>query len=131
MLAADTNVVVRLLVSDDVAQQKAVRTRLERAKADGDAVVVSTVVLAEVAWVLDSVYGYSRTDIARAIRAVVSTPPFLSPERSDVLKAVDRYSAGGADFSDYLILTLAKAAGASTLLTFDRRLLRHSSCRAP
>jgi predicted nucleic-acid-binding protein len=48
-----------------------------------------------------------------------------------VLKAVDQYSAGTADFPDYLILALARAAGAATLLTFDRRLLRHSSCKAP
>lgn len=131
MLAADTNVVVRLLVSDDLAQQAAVRRRLELCARTGEAVLVSPVVLAEVAWVLDSVHGYSREQIALAVRAVVSTVPFHCPERSDVLHALDSYSGGTADFPDYLILALAKAAGATTLLTFDRRLLKHRACRPP
>jgi predicted nucleic-acid-binding protein len=131
MLAADTNVVVRLLVSDDLAQQEAVRKRLERASRSGEAVLISPLVLAEVAWVLDSVYGYSKDQISLAVRAVVSTPPFLCPERAAVLAALDALAAGAADFPDYLILALAQAAGASTLLTFDRRLLKHGSCRRP
>jgi predicted nucleic-acid-binding protein len=131
MLAADTNVVVRLLVSDDLAQQAAVRRQLELCAKSGEAVLVSPLVLAEVAWVLDSVYGYSREQIALAVRAVVSTSPFLCPERSDVLLALDSYSSGTADFPDYLILALAKAAGATALLTFDRRLLKHRACRRP
>lgn len=131
MLAADTNVVVRLLVSDDLAQQEAVRKRLERCNGDGEAVLLSPLVLAEVAWVLDSVYGYSKEQIALAIRAVVSTAPFLCPERAEVLRALDAYAGGTADFPDYLILTLARSAGATTLLTFDRRLLKHEACRRP
>jgi predicted nucleic acid-binding protein len=73
MLAADTNVVVRLLVSDDLVQQSAALERLERARDQGEAVVITPVVLAEVAWVLDAVYGYARDDIAQAVRSVVST----------------------------------------------------------
>lgn len=131
MLAADTNVLARLLVSDDLAQQKAVRQRLEKATAEGVAVLITPVVLAELAWVLESVYGYERGDIVRAIRAVVDTPPFHAPERGDVLQAADLYSEGSAGFSDYLILSLARSAGAASLLTFDRRLLRHSLCKKP
>src|SRR5258708_40357872 len=102
MLGADTNVLVRLLVSDDLAQQAAVHRRLERANTDGEAVLILPVVLAETAWVLDAVYGYARNQIALAIRTVVNTPPFLSPERSDILRAVEAYEDGTADFTDYL-----------------------------
>lgn len=131
MLAADTNVVVRLLVSDDLEQQEAVHRRLEAAGAAGEAVLVTPVVVAELAWVLESVYDYSRSEITRAVRAVVETPPFLCPERPDVLQALDLYGQGSAGFTDYLIFALAKAGGAEVLLTFDRRLLRNSSCERP
>ena len=131
VLAVDTNVLVRLLVSDDLAQQRAVALRLQKAQAEGDSVLVTPVVLAEVAWVLDSAYGYGRSDIAAAIRRLVSTSPLVSPERADVLRALGWYAKGTADFADYLILALSKAHGARTLLTFDRRLLRHGSCERP
>jgi predicted nucleic-acid-binding protein len=131
MLAADTNVVVRLIVSDDLSQQRAVHRRLEKVLSAGDSVVLSAVVLAELAWVLASVYEYGRPQIAAAVRAVVGTPPFVVPQRAEVLRALDSYEALAADFSDYLILELSHAEGASTLLTFDRKLLRHASCVRP
>lgn len=131
MLAADTNVLVRLLVSDDLAQQAVVRRRLDRANTEGEAVLVTPVALAETAWVLDAVYGYGRKQIFGAVRAVLNTPPFLCPERQDVLRALQLCDAGSADFPDYLILALSESGGATTLLTFDRKLLRHPRCQKP
>jgi predicted nucleic-acid-binding protein len=131
MFAPDTNVLVRLLVSDDLAQQKAVRKRLDRILAAGDEVVLTTVALAELAWVLDAAYGYDREAIVLARRSLLDTPPFVSPEKGQVLEALDAYTSGPADFSDYLIVALAGSAGAGTLLTFDRELLRHSACKKP
>jgi hypothetical protein len=63
------------------------------------------------------------------VRGLVNTPPFLVAQRSEVLWAVDSYEEGGAEFPDYLILELSRTEGASTVLTFDRRLLRHSAHR--
>jgi len=131
MLAADTNVVARLLVSDDVPQQRAVHKRLAKALSSGESVVLSEVVLAELTWVLDSAYGYDRKQIAAAVRKVVDTPPFLVPRRAAALRAITSYESGGADFAAYLILESSLADGATTLLTFDRRLLRHPSCARP
>jgi predicted nucleic-acid-binding protein len=131
VLAADTNVLVRLVVPDDLAQQKAVRKRLDRALADGEQVVLTTVALAELAWVLDAAYGYDREPIARAIRALIDTPPFVSPEKSEVMQALEAYATGPANFSDYLLVALATNAGAQRVLTFDRKLLRDPACEKP
>lgn len=84
MLAADTNVIVRLLLSDDLAQQRAVHRRLERVLAGGDSVAVSVVVLAELSWVLDSVYQYGRADIVTCPCGGRDDAPHLS---------IDDYSA--------------------------------------
>ena len=131
MLAADTNVLVRLIVSDDLAQQRAVRKRLDRVLSDGEQVVLTTVALAELAWVLDAAYGYGREPIALAIRSLVDTPPFVSPQKAQVLEALDAYGSGPAEFSDYLLVALGKDAGADKVLTFDRKLLRHPACEKP
>lgn len=131
MFAVDTNVVVRVLVGDDPRQQKAALERLRTIREDGGSVVVSAVVLAELAWVLNSSYAYDRAQIAEALRGVLNTPPFFTPQRAEVLAAIEAYAKGSADFSDYLILSLARADGCETLLTFDRRLLRIAGCEAP
>lgn len=131
MLAVDTNVLVRLLVGDDARQRSVALKRFERVLAAGDAVVVSSVVLAELTWVLAGAYDYSRTQIAAALRALVDTPPFVVQERTAVVEAIALFEKGAADFADYLILGLARAEGASALLTFDKRLLKTAGCELP
>ncbi len=129
--SVDTNVVVRLLVNDDVARQQRAFDRLRRVREAGERALVSSVVLAEVSWVLDSVYGYERAQIASALGAVVATSPLMVKDRAAVARAIDAYSTGRADFADYLVLEEARAADALPLLTFDRALHRHEGCAAP
>jgi predicted nucleic-acid-binding protein len=131
VFAADTNVVVRVLVGDDRAQQQAALARLRKIRANGESVLVSSVVLAEVAWVLSSAYEYDRRQIAAALRGVIATPPFLVTPRAAVITALAEYENGPGDFSDYLILELARAEGFTKLLTFDKRLLKNAACEAP
>lgn len=131
MIGADTNILVRLLVSDDLEQQRAVVRRLERIQQDGEFVVVSSVVLAELSWVLSSAYRYDRAAIATAIRALSETPPFLVLDRAAVVQALGWFRDGLADFADYLILSLAITQGGSSLLTFDKKLLKHRLCALP
>jgi predicted nucleic-acid-binding protein len=129
--AVDTNVVVRVLVGDDNEQQtKALARRRDIREIDGS-VVVGVVVLAEVAWVLARAYGYERSHIVAAVQALLNTPPFVVPQRAVVLRALEIYENGSADFADYLILALAQAEGCTTLITFDRRLLRLPDCQMP
>lgn len=131
MFAVDTNVIVRVLVGDDPAQQQAALARLRKIRANGGSVLVSAVVLAEVAWVLDRAYGYNRAQVAAALRGVIATPPLVVTPRAVVLTALAAYEKGPGDFSDYLILELARAEGSTKLLTFDKRLLKNPACEAP
>ncbi len=131
MFAADTNVVVRVLVGDDALQQKRAVARLRKILDGGGTVLIGTVVLAEVAWVLASAYSYERKQIAEALRGLTRTAPFVVAQRAHVTEAIDAYERGTAEFSDYLILALARADGCSTLLTFDRRLQKAKGCEAP
>ncbi len=59
-VTADTDVLVRFLVADDPDQAAAAAALLERA----EAVVLTVPVLCELTWVLRSVYGIARADIA-------------------------------------------------------------------
>ena len=75
-------------------------------------------------WVLESVYGLARTDILQALRRLFSADDFDFANRGAVAIAIQRYAAGKADFSDYLIGESATLAGASVTYTFDRELAR-------
>ena len=118
MRAVDTNVVVRYLTGDDPGQ--AARAR---AVIDAGDVCVSTTVLLESEWVLRSVYGLSRTEVAAALRAFAGLPG-LSVESPAVLSEALDHAERGMDFAD--ALHLGAAARCEALLTFDLRFIEQA-----
>jgi predicted nucleic-acid-binding protein len=113
--AADTNVIVRLIARDDARQ---VEQALAQARAG---LWVSHVVLVEVTWVLSSVYDLATDQIANAMELLLDHPD-LTVEGPDVVRAALAQFDGrrGVDFSDCLIVEIARKAGQAPLLTFDR-----------
>ena len=118
MRAVDTNVVVRYLTGDDPGP--AARAR---AVIDAGDVFVSTTVLLESEWVLRSVYGLSRTEVAAALRALAGLPG-LSVESPAVLSEALDHAERGMDFAD--ALHLGAAARCEALLTFDLRFIEQA-----
>ncbi len=122
MIGLDTNVVVRYLTQDDPLQCRAVNELFERAARKEEPMFrINAIVIAEVVWVLDSVYEYSRGDIAHALTLLLTVRQLEVEVRQTVKAALDAYAAGGADFADYMIGMLNRAAGCETTLTFDKR----------
>jgi predicted nucleic-acid-binding protein len=119
MRAADTNVLIRLLVRDDERQCKAAESFVQ-----GGA-WISNVVLTETAWVLDSVYGRSSAQIAEAIGMLLQHASLRLENPTAVESALALFrTRPGLRFSDCLILELARQAGCLPLGTFDRALGR-------
>jgi predicted nucleic acid-binding protein len=119
MRAVDTNVLVRLVVGDDPEQVRAA----ERFTASG--AWVSHLVLAEVAWVLETVYERNPQQVALAIDRLRSQKD-LTVQDSDVVAAAlalfrKRPALG---LSDCLVLEIARKAGHLPLGTFDRDLAK-------
>ncbi|MCX6603923.1 MAG: type II toxin-antitoxin system VapC family toxin [Acidobacteria bacterium] len=119
MRAVDTNVLVRLLVQDNEAQVAEAERFL------GSGAWVSTVVLAETIWALESVYELDAMAVATAVGMLLGHEK-VSLEASDaVVEAVRVFrEKPGLGFSDCLILHLAKRAGHTPLGTFDTKLGR-------
>ncbi len=127
----DTHVLVRLLVMDDAEQMQAAADRLKAIDAAGQTVVITSVVAAELSWVLGGVYGFTRAAVASAIERLANTAPFVFADREAVSEALSRFASGKAGFADYLILALSEAANARPVLTFDRALAREGGCELP
>jgi predicted nucleic-acid-binding protein len=121
--AFDTNVLVRVLLGDDPGQT-AVAEAAFVAHAAGDGVYVPQLVLAELGWVLGTGYRLARHQIHERLMSLVRTRGVFVEDIETVLAALELYRAGAADLADYLILLGASVAGATPLLSFDRRLAR-------
>jgi predicted nucleic-acid-binding protein len=116
VIAVDTNILVRYLVEDDVAQTD----RAEAVLRSGPVLVVKTVVL-EIEWVLRSVYEFGRPVIANGITRLLGLPGVEIEDRPAVARALVWYGQG-LDFAD--ALHLASAVPADAFATFDRALRR-------
>jgi predicted nucleic-acid-binding protein len=123
MVAFDTNYLVRHLVQDDARQCRIVAETLISETQAGNRIAIFDIVLCETVWVLDSVYGASRKDLATALRGLRKEPVFEfdNPVRIDA--AIKRFETSKAEFSDCLIATIS-TEHRRRLLTFDKKLQR-------
>jgi predicted nucleic-acid-binding protein len=113
--AADTNIVVRLLVRDDEAQCRLA----DEALASG--LFLSLTVVLETEWVLRTRYGLGREDIARAFETLFGQLTVDVQDPKTVASTLRAYSEG-ADFAD--ALHVAQGHGERQFLTFDQALAR-------
>ena len=121
--AVDTNLVVRLLIQDDPDQAA-------RAGAVFDeGVFVPLTVFLEMGWLLKSRYRFSRSQVARTLRALLDMPEVTVPDADKVRWAVDRLTVAG-DLAD-LVHLVASSAEADAFVTFDRALARSAGETTP
>jgi len=118
VIGLDTNVLLRYLLKDDAAQAARAEREIER----DERFLIDGIVLCELVWVLESGYGFSRTDIAGALEKILATAQFEIEGKDVVLRALDDFRGSAADFSDCLIARRNRGAGALQTVTFDRSL---------
>ncbi len=129
MIGVDSNVIVRYVAQDD-ARQAALATRfLETEVTPAKPGFVSLVVVAEVAWVLESCYDADRATLATTVEALLSAPQLRIQDAESVWTALHEFRNSSAGFSDTLIARLAATAGCTESVTFDKHASRHAGFR--
>ena len=116
MLAVDTNVVVRLLVNDDERQGARARALF-----DSDDVWIGATVLLEVAWVLESVYGLDRAEVAESLDRLLGLPNVRVENPRAVATALAA-AKRGVCLAD--ALHLCRVPEGAEFVTFDRALAK-------
>ena len=115
MLAVDTNVLVRLIARDDPTQVRVADKFVSKGA------WISHLVLAETVWVLDSVYGLSREKLTVAVEMLLNHEDLTLQDSDVVAEALHNFrSRTAVEFSDCLVLSIAKKAGHIPIATFDR-----------
>jgi len=117
VIALDTNVLLRLFILDDAQQCAAARRFVAENAAHG--ILVPMLVLAEFVRVYRRKLGRSRSDAAELIGRILEAPEFTVERRGEVEDALGVYRAVPVDFSDCLIVSTARRAGADAVYTFD------------
>lgn len=130
MIGLDTNVLARFLVEDDMEQSRIATELLEEMSARGEVGFVADIVLAELSWILDRSYNFSRGEIAASFRHLLLARQLDFRSRDEIREALDHYDDGG-DLADHLIVEQSLGEGCSRLATFDKMPLRRDKCRAP
>ena len=121
MIGLDTNILVRYIVQDDVAQAAAATRLIERDCKPDNPGWVDVVVLCELVWVLESAYDYKRATVAEVLRTVLTSAE-LRVETPELARAALRaYRNGSADYADCLIGLRNQQAGCDVTCTFDKR----------
>ena len=117
MRAVDTNVVVRLVTRDDDRQAGAAEAFVQ------PGAWVSHLVLMEVTWVLDSVYGLEPAQLGTAVEMLLGHKHLAIEQPEVVVAALEQFRRRPAlGFSDCLILEVARKAGHHPLGAFDKEM---------
>jgi predicted nucleic-acid-binding protein len=117
-ITADTNVLLRVVVPGDEAQQKLAVETLKTA----DLVAISVHSLCQLAWVMERSYNSARTEIAASIRLFMKTHNVVL-NRPAVEAGLSQLEAGG-DFADGAIAYDGNWLGGETFVSFDKKAVR-------
>lgn len=121
----DTNVLVRHLTGDPPTQAARATRYLERA----DALLLADLVLAEVAYVLESYYEASRAQVAETLRAILAFRSIRVVDEALLQRAIEVYEVHRLDFADAYLVASAERTGVGIVASFDRGLDRVTTIR--
>ena len=113
----NSSVIVRYLTDDDPR-----RSRVAERIIESDALVVTAVILSEVAYVLRTTYNYPRSEIVDAVLEFVQREnvDVLDARKEFVGVALDNARSGGLSFGDALILAQMRSSGIRQIYSFDK-----------
>lgn len=125
----DTNIVLRLLVNDVPSQR---RRALKLLSQPGATYYLEDIAITEVVYVLETVYQYSRVDIADKLLFFLTRYDGIVEYNRSLTRTVFPFylTHPKLSFSDCCLATLAEINDAEPLFTFDQKLARqHPSAK--
>lgn len=119
----DTNILVRHLTGDprDLAARSTAYLAAERE------LLLTDLVAAETAYVLESFYEAPRDQIAQAMRSVVAFDSIVCVDPALLLRAVEVYETDRIDFAEAYLVACAESTSIGRVASFDRSIDRVST----
>jgi predicted nucleic acid-binding protein len=120
-----TNVLIRHLTGEPPAQAR----RATRYLAQSDELLLPDLILAEIAYVLESFYEVTRADVASTLRAILAFPAIRVLDLELLQRAVEVYEVHRLDFADAYLVASAERTGIGVIASFDRSIDRVNTVR--
>ena len=121
----DTNVLIRHLTGEPPQQARQATRYLEEA----DKLLLPDLILAEVAYVLESFYEVARLQVAEALRAILSFRATRVVDSALLYRTVELYEVHRLDFADAYLVASAERTGVGVVASFDRAIDRAATVR--
>ena len=121
----DTNILVRHLTGDPPDQA----ARATRFLAEAENLLLPDLIVAELVYVLQSVYATARPDIARTVRSVLAFEAIRVVDAELLQRTVEVYEFDRLDFPEAYLVACAERSGVGTIASFDRSIDRIATVR--
>ncbi len=120
MIGIDTNILLRLWLNDDPAQNKRIDALLAAHGGMPGSLLVTDVVLAEAVWTLKSAFEQDKHAQLIAVRSLLEETAFAFEDREAVAAALTLFETGSCGFADCLVVAKHARQGCEFTATFDR-----------
>ena len=121
----DTNVLIRHLTGDPPDQAARATHFLEEA----ETLLLADLIVAKVAYVLESFYEAPRPQVAESLRATLAFPAVRVTDAELLQRAVEIYDVDRLDFAEAYIVASAERSGVGVIASFDQSIDRVSTVR--
>jgi predicted nucleic-acid-binding protein len=115
----DTNVFLRFFVRDSETFYEKAKELFEKAETGEAKLETSDLVIAEIVWVLESYYDFTRTEIGEVIDTILETRNVKVVNHARVKEAIGLYASGKKDFVDAYNISYIRTRGCKKMATFD------------
>lgn len=129
MIGLDTNVVIRYLVQDDVAQARKANRLIEKSLTPDEPGFINLTTLCEIVWVLKRNYRLDKSRQVTVVDGLLTSKQLLVENVPVVWKALRAYESGRADFSDAIIAYVNQVHQCDHTVTFDKQASRLDGMR--
>jgi predicted nucleic-acid-binding protein len=120
MIGIDTNILLRLWLNDDPAQNRRIDALLAAHGTMPGSLLVTDVVLVEAVWTLKSAFEQDKRAQVIAVRSLLEETAFEFEDRQAVTAALGLFEAGSCGFADCLVVAKHARQGCDFTATFDR-----------
>jgi predicted nucleic acid-binding protein len=115
----DANVLLRFLTGAPPELAERAARLLEEAQRSEITLRVHPVIVAETVWVLESFYGYSKSEISGVLIPLLEQPALRVEGARTVIGALEAMAESTVDFADALLAATARSRGEG-VASFDR-----------
>jgi len=120
----DANVILRYLTKDPPELAEAALKTFSAAQRGLVVLVLAPITIAEVVWVLEFFYGYSKVQIAETVSHFLCSDGLEVMDLDLVIQAFAFYQEKNIDFADALLAGVALSRNLNLVYSFDKHLAR-------